>query len=245
VSPERTPIRARLRRGAYLLPSLFTIGNIFLGFFATILALRSRFVLAGGLIIVAAVLDFLDGKIARMTGTESEFGREFDSLADVLTFGMAPAIAVWAWGLHVFQRAGWLVPLFYVVCAATRLARFNVQAVRVDSHWFAGLPTPAAAGTVASFFLVGVEPDWRPWFVKCMAVLMVTLGLLMVSTFRFWSLKSIDFRQRRTYRSALAILSVVVLLAFWPELFLPGFAIAYAASGPLAWAIGRIRSRPS
>ncbi|HLF55407.1 MAG TPA: CDP-diacylglycerol--serine O-phosphatidyltransferase [Thermoanaerobaculia bacterium] len=245
MSVERTPMRARLRRGAYMLPSVFTIGNIFLGFFATILALRARFVLAGALIIVAAVLDFLDGKIARMTGTESDFGREFDSLADVLTFGMAPAIAAWAWGLHVFERAGWLVPLFYVVCAAIRLARFNVQTVHLDSRWFVGLPTPAAAGTVASFFLVGVEPDWRPWFVKGMAALLIALGVLMVSTFRFWSLKSIDLRQRRTYRSLLPLAAGILLLFFWPELFLPGFAVVYAASGPLAWALGRIRVRRS
>jgi len=237
-------VREGLRRGAYLLPSIFTIGNIFLGFFATVLSLRGRFSLAGGLIILAAILDFLDGKIARLTGTESDFGREFDSLADVLTFGMAPALAAWAWGLRVYPRAGWLVPLFYVVCTATRLARFNVQTVHADTRWFVGLPTPAAAGTVASFFLIGVEPDWRPWFVNGMGALLVLLGLLMVSTFRFWSLKALDFRQRRTYRSALPIAAFVLLLAFWPEFFFPGFAVAYAASGPLGWALGRLRRAP-
>ena len=234
-------MRARLRRGAYLLPSLFTIGNIFLGFWATVLALRGRFEIAGGLIILAAALDFLDGKIARMTGTESDFGREFDSLADVLTFGMAPAIAAWAWGLQVYERAGWLVPLFYVVCTATRLARFNVQTTRLDTRWFVGLPSPAAAGTIASIFLVGVEPDWRPWFLRGMGVLLVVLGLLMVSTFRFWSVKALDFRQRRTYRAAVPLVAVVVLLAFWPERFFPGLAVAYAASGPLGWLLGRVR----
>ena len=234
-------MRARLRRGAYFLPSLFTIGNIFLGFWAVILSLRDRFVLAGGLIILAAALDFLDGKIARMTGTESDFGREFDSLADVLTFGMVPALAAWAWGLHVYPRAGWLVPLFFVVCTATRLARFNVQVGHVDSRWFVGLPTPAAAGTVASFLLVGVEPDWRPWFVRGMGALLVVLGLLMVSTFRFWSLKALDFRQRRSYRAVVPLVGVLVLLAFWPALFVPGITVAYAASGPLGWLLGRLR----
>src|SRR5690606_4855424 len=149
-APARPP-----RRGAYLLPSLFTIGNIYLGFLAIVLALGGRFTRAGFCIVLAAVLDFLDGKIARMTHTESEFGREFDSLADVLTFGMAPALCAWAWGLHELGRAGWLVPLFYVVATATRLARFNVQTTRVDSRWFVGLPSPAAAGTIASFLLVG------------------------------------------------------------------------------------------
>jgi CDP-diacylglycerol--serine O-phosphatidyltransferase len=243
MTTERRPIRARLRHGAYFLPNLFTIGNIFLGFFATILALRGRFVIAGALILIAAFFDFLDGKIARLIGAESDFGREFDSLADVITFGMAPAIAAWAWGLHAFERAGWLVPLFYVVCGATRLARYNIQTTRVDSRWFVGLPTPAAAGTVASFFLVGVEPDWRPWFVTGMMVLLIALGLLMVSTFRFWSLKALDLRRQQSYRAALPIIAVIALLAFWPERFFPGFAVAYAASGPVAWTVGRIRAR--
>ncbi|KAB2957130.1 MAG: CDP-diacylglycerol--serine O-phosphatidyltransferase [Thermoanaerobaculia bacterium] len=233
-------VRARLRRGAYLLPSLFTIGNIFLGFAATIHALHGHFVRAGAYILVASVLDFLDGKIARMTGTESDFGREFDSLADVLTFGMAPALAAWAWGLSDLRRAGWLVPLFFVVCTATRLARFNVQAARTDTRWFVGLPAPAAAGTVASFLLVGVEPGWRPWFVGAMAGGLVVLGLLMVSTFRFWSLKALDLGARWSYRVALPIAAVVLLLAFWPELFFPGFAVLYVASGPLHWLFSRI-----
>jgi CDP-diacylglycerol--serine O-phosphatidyltransferase len=229
-----------LRRGAYFLPSLFTIGNIFLGFFAIVLALQGRFGRAGFCILLAAVLDFLDGKIARMTGTESEFGREFDSLADVLTFGMSPALCAWAWGLHELERAGWLVPLFYVVATATRLARYNVQATRIDSRWFVGLPSPAAAGTIASFLLVGVARDWRPWMNGAMAAMLVALGLLMVSTFRYWSLKSLDFRQPRSYRMALPIAAVILLLAFWPELFFPGFAVTYAASGPLAWLFGRL-----
>lgn len=236
-------VRARLRRSAFLLPSLFTVGNIFLGFWATILALHDRFELAGALVILAAALDFLDGKIARLTGTETDFGREFDSLADVLTFGMAPALAAWAWGLHVFERAGWLVPLFYLVCAATRLARFNVQSGRHDGRWFVGLPSPAAAGTIASLLLVGVEPDWRPWLVRGMGALLVALGLLMVSTFRFWSLKALDFRTPKSYRAAVPLVGVLVLLAFWPELFFPGFSLAYVASGPLLWAVGRLRGR--
>jgi len=236
-------VRARLRSGAFLLPSLLTIGNIFLGFAAIIHALGGRFERAGAYILVAAILDFLDGRIARMTGTESDFGREFDSLADVLTFGMAPALASWAWGLNELKRAGWLVPLFFVVCCATRLARFNVRTVREESRWFVGLPTPAAAGTIASFFLVGPAPDWRPWLIGAMAGGLVGLGVLMVSTFRFWSLKALDLRQPRSFRVALPIAAVILLLAFWPALFLPGFAVAYALSGPLHWVFSRLFRR--
>lgn len=238
ISPPE--VRARLRSGAFLLPSLLTIGNIFLGFAAIIHALGGRFERAGAYILVAAILDFLDGKIARMTGTESDFGREFDSLADVLTFGMAPAIIAWAWGLHELERAGWLVPLFFVVCTATRLARFNVQTVRADTRWFVGLPTPAAAGTIASFLLVGPDRDWRPWLIGAMAGGLVGLGILMVSTFRFWSLKALDLRQPRSFRVALPIAAVLLLIAFWPSLFLPGFAVVYALSGPLLWLFGRL-----
>jgi len=240
VKVDSGAVRERIRHGGYLLPSLFTVGNIFFGFWAIILALRGRFELAGGLVLIAAALDFLDGKIARLTGTESDFGREFDSLADVITFGVAPALAAWAWGLHVFKRAGWLVPIFYVVCAAVRLARFNVQTVRLDTRWFIGLPSPAAAGTIASFLLVGIEPGWKSWYAAGMAFLLVALGLLMVSTFRFWSLKALDFRQRRSYRMALPLAAVVLVLAFWPSFFFPGFATAYAFSGPLGWLLGRM-----
>ena len=233
-APARPP-----RRGAYLLPSLFTIGNIYLGFLAIVLALGGRFTRAGFCIVLAAVLDFLDGKIARMTHPESEFGREFDSLADVLTFGMAPALCAWAWGLHELGRAGWLVPLFYVVATATRLARFNVQTTRVDSRWFVGLPSPAAAGTIASFLLVGATRDWRPWTNAAMALGLVIIGLLMVSNFRYWSLKALDLRRRRSYRMALPLAGLIVLLAFWPELIFPGLALAYALSGPVMWLFGR------
>ncbi len=233
-------VRARLRQGAFLLPSAFTIGNILLGFFCIVASVRGRFEAAGFAILLAAVLDNLDGRIARMTGTESAFGREFDSLADVITFGVAPAVAAWAWGLQALHRAGWLVPVFYVVCTATRLARFNVQVTRADKRWFIGLPCPAAAGTLASFLLVGPGPDWRPWLIGAMAAGLVGLGILMVSTFRYWSFKGLDLRRPRSYRSALPIAAILLLLAFWPTLFLPGFATAYALSGPIAWLLGRI-----
>jgi CDP-diacylglycerol--serine O-phosphatidyltransferase len=232
-----------LRRGAFLLPSAFTIGNLFLGFYAVIVALGGRFETAGVCILVAGILDSLDGRIARMTGTESEFGREFDSLADVVTFGVAPAVVAYLWGLIEMRRAGWLVPLFFLVATATRLARFNVQAARCDSRWFVGLPCPAAAGAVASFLLVAPDPDWRPWLIGLVAGGLVGLGVLMVSTFRYWSFKSLDLARPRSYRTALPIAAAILLLAFYPEAFLPVVASLYALSGPLGWLAGRIRPR--
>jgi len=238
-------VRARLRRGAFVLPSLFTIGNILFGFYTIVMSVRGHFEAAAAAVLIAGVLDTLDGRIARMTGTESDFGREFDSLADVITFGVAPGFAAWAWGLHDLRRAGWLVPVFYVVCTATRLARFNVQAARVDSRWFAGLPCPAAAGTLAAFLLVGPAPDWRPWLIGAMSLGLVGLGILMVSTFRYRSLKGLDLRRPRSYRSALPIAAALLVLALWPTLFLPLAAAAYALSGPLYWLYQRSIGRPA
>ena len=136
----------------YLLPSLFTFGNIILGFYACVRGLRGDFQTAAILIVVAGFLDTFDGRIARMTKTESDFGKEFDSLADIVTFGVAPAFLAHIWGLHHYGRIGWLIPVFYLLCAATRLARFNVQSRSVDSRFFVGLPTPPAAAAAASIF---------------------------------------------------------------------------------------------
>lgn len=238
------------RRAAFLLPSAFTIGNIFFGFFAMILALRGRFLWAAGCILIAAVVDNLDGRIARMTGTESDFGREFDSLADVITFGATPALVAHLWGLSIWSRLGWLVPLYFVVCCATRLARFNVQTVRADKRFFVGLPCPAAAGGIACILLVAPQVEGRRWLLVGMAVALLLLGTLMVSTFRYWSFKSLDFRQPHSYRMALPLAAMILVLALYPEAFLPVMAMAYALSGPILWlanraGIGRVPSPPA
>jgi CDP-diacylglycerol---serine O-phosphatidyltransferase len=232
-------LRYHRRRAVFLLPSAFTIGNIFFGFFAVILALRERFFWAAVCILVAAIVDNLDGRIARMTGTESDFGREFDSLADVMTFGATPALVAHLWGLSIWSRVGWLVPLFFVVCCATRLARFNVQTVRADKRYFVGLPCPAAGGGIACILLAAPQAEGRMWLLVGMAVALVLLGSLMVSTFRYWSFKSLDFRRPHSYRVALPLAAMVVLLAFYPEAFLPVMASAYALSGPLIWLVNR------
>jgi CDP-diacylglycerol--serine O-phosphatidyltransferase len=233
--------RQRLQRGIYLLPSLFTTGNIFLGFYAVIRGLRGDFGHAALMIFAAAMLDAIDGRIARMTGTESEFGREFDSLADVLTFGMAPALLAFLWGLHEFPRVGWLVPLFFVVCGATRLARFNVQTKVADKRYFAGLPIPAAAGTVTAVMFFDPERDWRTWMAVFLLVVMGSVAFLMVSTFRYHSFKGFDLRRRRSYRAVLFPAVVLLLIAWRPQIVLATLALAYAASGPLEWAFGRLR----
>lgn len=239
--PRAVARRRRLRRGIYLLPSAFTMGNIFLGFWAVILGLRGEFGVAGLAVATAAVLDGLDGRIARLTGTESEFGREFDSLADVLTFGMTPALLAFLWGLHEFPRVGWLVPLFFVACGATRLARFNVQTKVIDKRYFAGLPIPAAAGTVASVLFFDPERDWRTWMAAGLLVAMGLIGFLMVSTIRYRSFKQVDLRRRRSYRAALVLAAILLLIAWNPHVVLVALALTYTLSGPLEWGVHRLR----
>jgi len=239
--PRAVARRRRLQRGIYLLPSAFTMGNIFLGFWSIILGLRGHFDIAALAVAGAAVVDGIDGRIARLTGTESEFGREFDSLADVITFGVAPALLAFFWGLQEFPRVGWLVPLFFVVCGATRLARFNVQTKVHDKRYFAGLPIPAAAGTVASVLFFDPERDWRTWMAMALLVAMVLIASLMVSTIRYRSFKQVDLRRRRSYRAALILALILVLIAWNPHVVLVVLAITYTLSGPIEWAVSRLR----
>jgi len=233
--------RERARRRAYLLPSLFTVANMLLGFYAIVLGLRGRFETAALLIFAAAILDSLDGRIARMTGTESDFGEQYDSLADLVTFGMAPALLSYFWGLEELGRAGWLAPLFYLVCAATRLARFNVQTRKVDKRYFVGLPSPAAAGALASILFVVPALDWKPWFNLFLMGALLILAVLMVSTFRYPSGKQIDLRRALSYRVVLPIAAVLLLLAYEPKAFLVSAVALYTASGPLLWVRGKLR----
>jgi CDP-diacylglycerol--serine O-phosphatidyltransferase len=247
--------RRRLRRGAYLLPSLFTIGNMLLGFYAVVTAFHGSqafqagnggagdpyFVRAALAVFIAAILDTLDGKIARMMGTDSEFGREYDSLADLFTFGATPALMTFLWGLEGFGRIGWLVPLYYMVCTATRLARFNVQTKVLDSRYFVGLPSPAAAGVVCSLLFYVPGPEWRELWSAMIFGALIGAGTLEVTTFRFWSLKQIDFRRRWSYRSALPFALVLLVIALEPEAVFLVVALVYAASGPVAWVGGRLR----
>ena len=237
--PKRVP--KRLRRGAYLLPSLFTIGNIMLGFYALVRGFRGDFHQAAVCIFVAAVLDALDGRIARLTGTESEFGKEFDSLADVLTFGLTPAFLTFLWGLEQLGRIGWLVPLFYVLCTATRLARFNIKTSVQDSRSFVGLPSPAAAMAIAAILLYAPDSSAAPWLEKAMIAALLSVGVLMVSTFRYPSFKRIDLRQRWSYRAALGLAGFILIMAYRPLAFFVAVATVFPLLGPLSWLWSRVR----
>lgn len=237
------PRRRGLRRGIYLLPSIFTISNILLGFYAVVLGLRGDFQRAVVMIFLAAVLDGLDGRIARLTNTDSDFGKEYDSLADVLTFGAAPALLTYLWGLDQLGRIGWLVPLYYLVCAATRLARFNVQTRKTDARWFVGLPVPAAAGAICALLFFAPEQGWKSWSSGVLLASLVAAGSLMVSTFRYWSFKRIDLRRRWSYRIALPLAAALFIILVHPPAFFLVLMVFYAASGPVSWLWGRLRWR--
>jgi CDP-diacylglycerol--serine O-phosphatidyltransferase len=238
VEPNR-----RFRRGASILPSLFTTGNLFLGFWAIVKTLDGQFAQAAPLIGGAVVLDILDGRIARLTNTQSEFGAQLDSLADAVSFGVAPAFLAYAWGLHFVPRAGWPAAFLFLMCGVLRLARFNVQRHVVDARYFVGLPIPAAAAQLAAVVFVLPEPPAERWQAVLVLALVVVAAFLMVSTFRYRSFKGIDLRRRRSYTSVLGIALLFLLVAAQPEATLIAATTLYTLSGPIAWGIGAVRRR--
>jgi CDP-diacylglycerol---serine O-phosphatidyltransferase len=242
-APRPALPRRRFRRGAAILPSLFTIGNLFLGFWAIVRTLHGQYAEAAPLVFWAILLDVLDGRIARMTGTTSEFGAELDSLADVVSFGVAPALLAYSWGFSSMPRVGWLVAFLFVVCGALRLARFNVQKSSVDGRYFVGLPIPAAAAPVAA--LVNVSPaavDEKAHAVIWLSLLIV-LSFLMVSTFRYTSFKKVDLRSRRSYVNVVGIALLLVVFNMHPEWCLLALATLFWLSGPLGYLWGLVFRR--
>jgi CDP-diacylglycerol--serine O-phosphatidyltransferase len=232
-----------LRRGAAILPSLFTMGNLFLGFWALIKTTHGLHESAAHLLFWAILLDMLDGRIARLTGTTSEFGGELDSLADVVSFGVAPALLAYSWAFTPVPRAGWLAAFLLVAAGALRLARFNVQRHGGDGRYFVGLPIPAAAGQVAALVAVLPGPlSERPAAMGGLAVV-VMLAFLMVSTFRYHSFKGIDLRARRSYASILGIAVGLVVLFFEPSVVLVTLVTLYVVSGPASYLFGLLRRR--
>ena len=234
----------RVRRGASLLPSLFTMGNMFCGYACIVYAMRGAFETAAPFIGVAIVLDMLDGRIARLTGTASDFGMEFDSLADVISFGVAPAILAFAWGLAPLGRLGWAVGFLWVAAAALRLARFNIQsATGGDKRFFVGMPSPAAAGIPAA--TVYAFPSGALDYRGALAAMVLVLvpALLMVSTIRFRSFKTIDLQVRRPYALLLLIAGGIMLVTTHPPFVLVAMAYAYLASPIIGAVFSRMRRK--
>jgi CDP-diacylglycerol--serine O-phosphatidyltransferase len=233
----------KVRRGMYLLPSLITVGNLFCGYACVMYAMRGDLATAAPFIGVAVILDMLDGRIARMTGTSSAFGVEFDSLADVVSFGVAPAVLAFAWGLSELGRWGWAAGFLYVTAAAIRLARFNIQtAVQPDKRYFIGMPSPAAAGVPAAtvFFypypLIGVGQA-----LIGIAVVVIP-AILMVSTIKFRSFKTINFGWDRNYFKLFVFAALIAFIATEPRIALVIISYVYLASAFVDLAVTRFRS---
>ncbi len=222
--------RRGIRRGVSLLPSFFTLANLFCGWACVVFAMKGEIATAAPFIGFAVVLDMLDGRIARMTGTTSDFGVQLDSLADLISFGMAPAVLAFQWGLDPLGRMGWAVGFIYLTAAALRLARFNIQVV-TDKRYFVGLPSPAAAGLVAAtvFYFPGGLQTYP--LALAAAAIMVVPALLMVSTIKFQSFKTFDLKMRRGYRGLFLVAAFVALLVAYPHEVLIVMAYTYFASG--------------
>lgn len=233
---------ARFRRGVFLLPSLFTIANLFCGYACVVYATRADFDTAALFIGVAMIVDTLDGFFARLTNSSTAFGVELDSLADVVSFGMAPAILAFTWGLWPLKRLGWAVGFLFVAAAALRLARFNIQTGNVtDKRYFVGMPSPAAASVIAStVFLYPYGLHDQRAALPALAMVLVP-ALLMVSTLRFRSVKAIDVGWRRSYLVLFLAAIVLVLIAAHPRVALVTMAYAYVISALAGWTYGKLR----
>jgi len=223
------------RRGIYLLPNLFTTAALFCGFYAIVSSINGKFEIAAIAIFVAMLLDGIDGRVARMTNTQSDFGAEFDSLADMVSFGLAPALIIYLWTLSSLGKIGWLVAFVYVACAALRLARFNTQAEHSDKNYFQGLASPAAAAIVAGLIWNGELIQQYLSVPTLQIVALVTTffaGLLMVSNVRYHSFKGVNWRSKVPFVTILMFVFVLVFVSAEPALVLFGIFFVYALSGP-------------
>jgi CDP-diacylglycerol--serine O-phosphatidyltransferase len=226
----------------YLLPNLLTAGNLFAGFYAIISAVNGQFERAAVALIVAGVLDGLDGKIARVTGSTSRFGVEFDSLADLVSFGVAPAVLIYLWALKPYGRMGWAAAFLFVACGALRLARFNVQSGSPGKKWFIGLPIPAAAGSLATTLLLVQLFDVKSVFPGALVVFQVyLLAFLMVSSIQYRSFKDLGMYHRRPFSFLVTAVLLISIVAVHPQLTLFTLGVIYVLSGPVEPVLRRIR----
>ncbi|MBT8148837.1 MAG: CDP-diacylglycerol--serine O-phosphatidyltransferase [Gammaproteobacteria bacterium] len=225
-------------RGIFLLPNLFTSAALFAGFYAIIAAINGEFAAAGLAIFFGQLLDGVDGRVARLTNTQSKFGQEFDSLSDMVTFGLAPAIIMFMWCLSGLGKLGWAVAFIYVASAAVRLARFNAQADTADNRYFTGLASPPAATLIASTVWLGFEYGYTSatlpaWLIAVMAAQTAMVGFLMVINVRYSSFKGLDFGSRVPVVALLFFMFILVLIAAYPPQVLFTVALTYALSGPM------------
>ncbi len=234
----------RIKKGIYLLPNLFTSASLFCGFYSIIASFKEHFVPAAIAVLVSVIFDGLDGRVARLTNTTSKFGAEYDSLADVISFGIAPAILAYSWSLSIYGKWGWIVAFLFVLCGALRLARFNIQIGIIESSVFNGLPIPAAASVVATtvifFDYVGAEGKFHNAFIMIFVIL---LSLLMVSSVKYYSFKDMSLLARKPFTIFFWSTVLLIIIVAEPEIMFFVIILGYAISGPVWWVIQADRRR--
>ncbi|HPK54702.1 MAG TPA: CDP-diacylglycerol--serine O-phosphatidyltransferase, partial [Smithellaceae bacterium] len=232
------PKKSRIRKGIYVLPNLFTTASLFAGFYSIIASVQENFTVAAFAVLVSLVLDGLDGRIARITNTTSKFGAEYDSLADLVAFGIAPALLAYNWAMFFYGRWGWLAAFVFVLCGALRLARYNIQLGLIDSKVFNGLPIPAAAAVVSTtvifFDYAGVEGKFHNPY---LLFLVVVLSLLMVSNIKYYSGKDMKLFVRKPFMSFFLVVVLLIVIAALPEIVIFVIMLGYSISGPIWWII--------
>lgn len=237
--------KVTLRKGIYILPSLFTTGNVFCGFYAFIAVLNETYFIAAVAIVVAIIFDALDGRVARMTNTTSAFGVQYDSLADVISFGMAPALLAYAWVLKPFGRLGWLAAFLFLLCGALRLARFNVTKPDTRGDEFIGLPIPAAAAVIASIVIAFEDLFETRLDPMIMVTVVYLLAFLMVSNIKYPAFKKFEFKKRVTFTRFLFVILFIYVLATIPREALFVLSFIYALAGPGKLLISLFRGHDS
>ena len=242
VRPLKKALEPARRRGIYLLPNLFTTLNLFAGFYAIVQGMNHEFEKAAVAIFIAMVLDSIDGRVARMTRTQSAFGAQYDSLADMVSFGAAPALVMYEWALRDAGRFGWIAAFVYCAGAALRLARFNTQLAAADKRWFTGLPSPAAAALTAGMIWVFNDYQFQgrdlKWYA---AAITVYAGITMVTNVKFYSGKDINLRRAMPFWVAVVLLLALLLISIEPPIVIWGVMLAYGISGYVWWVVLRWR----
>jgi CDP-diacylglycerol--serine O-phosphatidyltransferase len=230
---KRRP-KIKMEKGVYILPNLFTTGNLFCGFWSIISVFQEHYFYGAVAILLAAIFDVLDGKVARLAGATSKFGIQYDSLADLVSFGIAPAVLAFSWALRPYGRFGWFAAFLFVACGALRLARFNVLAAVGDTKYFKGLPIPAAASMVSLVILLYLRLIETGW-IKDIVVLGIiyVLAFLMVSTIRYSSFKELNLARRKPFSLFIFVVLSMIVIVMEPVIVLFGFVLAYVLSGPV------------
>ncbi len=245
---DETVVRPR-RKGIYILPNLFTLAALFSGFYAVVMAMNGRFEQAAIGIFLAAVLDSLDGRVARMTNTQSAFGEQMDSLSDMVSFGAAPALIMYEWALKGLGRWGWIAAFIYCAGAALRLARFNTNIGVVDKRFFQGLPSPAAAALIIGFIWVMDDGGWHnvwqiDWLAWCAFAMTLYAGLTMVTNVPFYSFKDVNFRKTVPFIVIVAIALGIAIINIHPPVVLFALFLVYGFSGYVVYAYKKMKGRP-